>query len=296
MYSGECDVNKSEVLEKHLLNNYKFLRRFVIGRTYLNRRIVSFTIGRGGLLLTGAFHGAERITAMMLYKFLDDVCIKMENEIDFYNDVAKTGLTVVPMVNPDGVEISCNGVKTAGNNSEFVSECLIKSALPHKKWQANARGVDINHNFDAGYNEVKEKERELGINAPMPTRFGGEYAESERETNALCELCRDNNFKAAVALHSQGREIYYDYGNNTPNVSRDLAVKMAEISGYTMSRPQGIAVGGGFKDWFIEKFKRPAFTIEVGEGENPLSPETFDREYPRVSKMLNYLLDYLVDN
>ena len=296
MYSGECDVKKAEELEKHLFSKYRFLRRFVITKTHLNRRVVSYTLGRGGLLLAGAFHGAERITAMMLYKFLDEVCECMDNDADFYNAVVKTGLSVVPMVNPDGVEISCNGVHTAGKNSEFVSECLVKSGLSYKKWQENAKGVDINHNFNAGYSEVKRKERELWIIAPSVTRFGGEYAESERETKAWCELCRDNNYKVVAALHSQGREIYYDYGNNTPSVSRTLADKMAELSGYTVSHPEGVAVGGGFKDWFIETYSRPAFTIEVGKGENPLSPDEFGSEYPLVSKMLFHLLKYTINN
>lgn len=294
MYSGECDVKKCEELQKYLTGKYCFLRRLVIGKTQLSRKIVAFTLSKGGLILAGAFHGAERITAMMLYKFLDEVCSKMESDIKFYDAVIKTGLTVVPMVNPDSVEISCNGVHTAGNKAEFVSECLIKAGLPHKKWQANSNGIDINHNFDAGFYHVKQKERELGIISPSPTRYGGEYPESERESSALCDLCRDSDYSLAVALHSQGREIYYDYGNNTPNESQKLAYKMAELSGYAVSHPQGIAVGGGFKDWFIEHFHRPAFTLEVGLGENPLSPDIFDTEYERVRKMLEYLLCYTI--
>ena len=169
MYSGECDVRKSEELEKYLVSKYGFLRRLVIGKTELSRRIVAFTLGKGGLVLAGAFHGAERITSMMLYKFADEVCERMENDEKFCQSVMKNGLTIVPMVNPDGVEISCNGVHTAGKNAEMISECLIKAQLPHKKWQANANGVDINHNFDAGYSQVRQKERELGIFAPSPS-------------------------------------------------------------------------------------------------------------------------------
>lgn len=292
MYCGEFDVKKAEELEKFLLSKYRFLKRFVIGHTILSRRIVSFSIGKGGILCCGAFHGAERITAMILYKFLDEVCELMKNDRQFFDAVIHNGLTVVPMVNPDGVEISANSVHTAGLKSEFVSEYLVKAGLPHKKWQANARGVDINHNFDAGFHEVKENERKMGITEPSPTRYGGIYPESERETQALCDLCRDDDYTLAVALHSQGREIYYDYGANTPRQSLYLAQEMAKLSGYRVSQPSGIAVGGGFKDWFIEKFCRPAFTLEVGEGENPLSPDVFDSEYPRVSKMLFYLLQY----
>ncbi len=295
MYNGECDVKKCEELEMYLSGKYGFLRRLVIGKTALSRRIVAFTLGKGGLVLAGAFHGAERITAMMLYKFLDDVCDTMVGDESYYRAVMQAGLTIVPMVNPDGVEISCNGVYTAGQNAELVSECLIKAQLPHKKWQANSNGVDINHNFDAGYYQVKQKERELGIISASPTRYGGEYPESERESRALCDLCRDSDFCVAAALHSQGSEIYYDYGHNTPLVSLELANKMSSLSGYEVSHPHGIAVGGGFKDWFIEHFHRPAFTIEVGMGENPLSPEIFDSEYPRVFGMLSCLLHYTIN-
>lgn len=297
MYSGECDVRKALELERYLLNKYRFVRRFVIGRTILSRKINAYTIGgKGGVIYCGAFHGAERITSMMLYKFLDEVCERIVQDRRFFDAIKRVGLTVVPMVNPDGVEISINGVSTAGLNSEFVSECLLRAGVLNQKWQANARGVDINHNFDAGFSKVKENEMRMGITKPSHTRYGGEYPESERETVALCDFCRENKYSLAVALHTQGREIYYDYGNNTPSESICIADRMAHLSGYTVSRPEGIAVGGGFKDWFIEKFHRPAFTLEIGEGVNPLSPEIFDSEYPCVSKMLWNLLEYAIKN
>lgn len=293
MYSGECDVAKSEEIAEHLLNKYRFVRRFVIGKTILSRNIYAYTIGNKGVVLyCGAFHGMERITSMMLYKFIDEVGERMRKDRRLFDAVKRVGLTVVPMVNPDGVEISVNGVRTADKRAEFISECLVRAGVSHRKWQANARGVDINHNFDAGYEKVKANERSMGITAPSPTRYGGEYPESERETKAICKLCRDNNFSIAAALHTQGREIYYYYGENTPKNSFHIAPKMAQLSGYKASQPEGIAVGGGFKDWFIDKLHRPAFTLEIGEGVNPLSPEIFDSEYPRVSKMLWYLLEY----
>jgi len=35
----------------------------------------------------------------------------------------------------------------------------------------------------------------------------------------------------------------------------------------------------GYKDWFIQQFRRPGYTIEVGTGENPLPLEQFDEIY-----------------
>lgn len=290
--NNECDVKVCEEIGQSILNSHKMVRKFVIGITACRRNITAYSIGNGdGLLICGAFHGMERITSVMALRFLQEVCEKMEGDSKFSDFVYEKGLTIVPMVNPDGVEISLYGEKTAGNRAEFVSECLIKAGMPHTKWQANARGVDINHNFDAGYESVKENERKMGITSPAHTRYGGEFPESENETKALCDLCRRNNFCTAVALHTQGREIYYDFSQHTPKESFVLANKLSSLSGYSVAYPQGIAVGGGFKDWFIEKFFRPAFTFEIGKGVNPLSPEVFDDEYPRVSKMLWYLLE-----
>ncbi len=291
MGNTECDVKVCEEIGDSILSRYKMVRKFVIGRTACHRKIVAYNIGNGdGLLICSAFHGMERITSAMSLRFLSDVCEKMESNSDFATFVIQKGLTVVPMVNPDGVEISVHGVKTAGERAEFVSECLLKAGMPHTKWQANACGIDINHNFDAGFEKVKENERKMGINSPSHTRYGGKFPESERETKAICDLCRRNNFSTAVALHTQGREIYYDYGGNTPRNSLAIAQELSALSGYEVSHPQGIAVGGGFKDWFIEKFYRPAFTLEIGKGVNPLPTKIFSDEYPLVSNMLWYLL------
>lgn len=291
MVNAECDVKVCEEIGESILNSYKTVRKFVIGKTMCRRNIVAYNIGNGsGLLICSAFHGMERITSAMSLRFLRDVCEKMKSDGDFATFVMQKGLNIVPMVNPDGIEISVNGVETAGERAEFVSNCLVSAGMPNTKWQANACGVDINHNFDAGFDKVKENERKMGITSPSYTRFGGKFAESERETKALCDLCRRNNFQIAVALHTQGREIYYDFGEHTPQNSLEIAQELSALSGYEVSSPQGIAVGGGFKDWFIEKFHRPAFTLEIGKGINPLSPEIFDTEYPLVSNMLWYLL------
>ena len=44
---------------------------------------------------------------------------------------------------------------------------------------------------------------------------------------------------------------------------------------------------GGFKDWFIDKFRRPGFTVEIGIGKNPLPPERADSIYRQIKEMLS---------
>ena len=68
------------------------------------------------------------------------------------------------------------------------------------------------------------------------------------------------------------------------------AVRMAELSGYALDAPVGLAVGGGFKDWFISEFSRPAFTVELGRGTNPLSAAMTVPIYEKIEEMLVYCL------
>lgn len=97
------------------------------------------------------------------------------------------GLTIVPCVNPDGTEIALHGSDAAFKYKPLVE----KVCTDTYKWQANARGVDINHNFNAGWCRLKQLELKNNIKCPAPTRFGGNHPESEPETKALTTLCRN---------------------------------------------------------------------------------------------------------
>ena len=65
---------------------------------------------------------------------------------------------------------------------------------------------------------------------------------------------------------------------------------LSQTSGYKLSSPEGLAVGGGFKDWFIKTFNKPGFTIEIGKGKNPLPISDFDSIYKKLEKMLTISL------
>ena len=126
----------------------------------------------------------------------------------------------------------------------------------------------------------------MGIYGPAKSRYGGTKPESEPETKALINLCKRAKIRHTVALHSQGEVIYWCFGDNTPPRSRSIAEILATASGYALDIPVDIADGGGFKDWFIEEFNRPGFTIEMGKGENPLNAETAEDIYLNAREML----------
>ncbi len=287
---SKADRKTREILIGSLLTDYGFLTRDTIGESRCARPIDLLSVGsrRKQVLLTAGYHGMEWITTLLLLRFMDDVCHSILTGetmcgVKLAPLLNQRGLALIPCVNPDGVEIQINGAGTAGAYEALVTDA---SGGDTSHWQANACGVDINHNFAACWNELKAMELSNGIKAPAPTRYGGEYPESEPESRSVASYCRTGNITHALAFHSQGEEIYWDFGEYRAEESRQMALSMSQSSGYTVSEPTGLAVGGGFKDWFVSKFGRPAFTIEVGKGTNPLPMKDFDGIYDKIKEML----------
>ncbi|MBR5134736.1 MAG: gamma-D-glutamyl-meso-diaminopimelate peptidase [Clostridia bacterium] len=192
-------------------------------------------------------------------------------------------IVFIPQVNPDGVDIAVHGSKAGGGHAALLRA---HGADIRGFWQANANGVDLNHNFNAGRRELLALERSHGISGPCARRYGGSRAESEPEVAALCRLCRRMTFSHVVALHSQGEEIYWQYGDRTPPHAHMTARLFGNLSGYTPAEPSPIASHGGFKDWFIEEFGRMGFTFELGRGTNPLPLNQFEDVYRKARDML----------
>ncbi len=283
------EKERYETISK-LLRKYHFIKSEIIGNSHCGRKIEALSIGNPEeqILFCGAFHGMESITTYILLKFLDNLCDTVRtggnlSEICVERFLKRRGLVVVPCVNPDGVEIASRGAMSSGRYEKFVERV---SRGNTEKWQANANGVDINHNFDAQWEQLHRLEGENGIKSGAMTRYGGEYAHSEPETKAIVNYCKSRNIRHALAFHSQGEEIYWEFGKKTPPRAKLMANIMSKSSGYELSHAQGLAQGGGFKDWFIEEFKKPAFTIEVGKGENPLPFEDKEDIYEKLEEMM----------
>lgn len=291
---AECDLAQVRKTIARLRERYPALKTAVIGKSVGGREITALQIGRARsyVLYAGAFHGTERITAALLLRYVEALLRAQASDsrlcgFSVEQLLSAHGLLVVPMVNPDGCDIAIHGAAGAGF-SPIALHAICDGDYTH--YSANLRGVDINHNFDAGWAELHRKEQQAGIYAPAPRRYGGEKPMSEPETLAIAELCRKMPISHAVAFHSQGEVIYWDYGAHTPKNARKMAQAMAASSGYMLDQPDGIAVGGGFKDWFIEKLHRPAFTVEVGRGKNPLDPNAVDAIFDRLCEMMTLCL------
>ena len=286
------DLGYSQVskLIDRLLEKYSFLKCKSVGRSCAGREIFCLVPCESNeyVLYAAAFHGSENITCNIALMFTEQLCEALQTGgeiagLDARRAFYGRGVMVLPLVNPDGCEISVCGEAGAGYAADRIKR-LCGGNL--REWNANLRGVDINHNFPAGWDTLRAREKENGIYGPSPTRFGGFAPASEPETVALCNLCRENDIRHVMALHTQGEVIYWSWGDKAPARSAKMAEIMAAESGYALDYPSGLAEGGGFKDWFIEHTGRPGFTLEIGKGKNPLPANELPRLYSSVSDML----------
>ncbi len=286
----EYDSQTRNLIIESLCERYKFIKKSIIGKSSKGTDIKALKIGdsQAYCLIAAAFHGSERITSNLLLMFIERLCMALDCDgfisgLKARRAMTGRGVIFVPCVNPDGCDISLLGNAACGNMASKISK-LCRNDFSH--WNANFRGVDINHNFSAGWDNLRRLEKENGIYGPSPTRFGGYRPESEPETVALINLCRKTEMRHVIALHSQGEVIYWDYDNKKIPRSRKMAEIMATSTGYALDVPSGLAVGGGFKDWFITEFSRPGFTVEVGKGENPLPITDLEEIYRQTEEML----------
>ncbi len=275
---------------ENLCKKYNFVKSGNIGRSLVGRELPFLSIGEGNksILYVGTHHGMEWMTSMLLMKYAEEYCeaVKSRSAVGgSYADVifGARRIFIVPMLNPDGAELQ---IYQKDEKNPLTERLSAMSGGDYSKWQANGRGVDLNHNYNAGFDIYKRMEAELGITGGCATRYSGEYPESEPETSALCAFIRATDISMLAALHTQGGEIYYDYNGKAPTGARAIAERMSRLSGYRVSKPEGAASYGGLKDWFIEEFNRPGFTVECGYGENPLSLMVFSQVYHQVRKML----------
>ena len=258
-----------------LSDRYPFLQFSYLTESVMGKGIPILRLGEGEkeLYYIGTHHGAERITGALLLRFLCEFCTLAEGGHAIFGMnlayiLKSRSLFFIPVLNVDGADIAANG---APRDSLLYARLVgMNGSEDFTHWQANARGVDLNHNYDAGFAEYKRLEPTLGITGGGPTRFSGEAPESEPETGALCNYLRFNHPTAVLTLHTQGQEIYYTSGDRCPPRAVAAAQRLAKCTGYTLAAPEGAAAYGGLTDFCIQKLGIPAFTFECGKGKTPL--------------------------
>ena len=86
----------------------------------------------------------------------------------------------------------------------------------------------------------------------------------------MAALTRRFDPALTLAFHTQGEVIYWRFSDLEVPGAQDIAATFAAVSGYAAEETPYASGFAGYKDWFIQDFRRPGFTLEVGRGVNPL--------------------------
>jgi len=258
---------------------YPFIRRQSIGTSVMGKTIPEIRIGTGPRQVhaNASFHANEWITTPVLIRFLNEYLLALTNNgsirgVAMNPLYAATTLSLVPMVNPDGVNLVVAGLP---DEEPYRSDVLAinEESSDFSGWKANIRGVDLNNQFPA----LWEREAARGPQTPAPRDYAGTGPLTEPESQAMANLTRNSNFSRVLAFHTQGRVIFWGFEGLEPPESEVIVNEFARVSGY---QPIGYAdSSAGFKDWFIQEWRRPGFTIEVGQGTNPLPLTQLEQIY-----------------
>ena len=278
-----------------LAARYPFLSVRAIGETRYGRKLWQISVGIGPrkVLYNAAHHANEWITVPVLMKFLEDYARAVSENGRVYGFSAqalyqRTTLHLVPMVNPDGVDLVTGGLRREDPGwaeARALAENYPQIPFP-EGWKANLRGVDLNLNYPARWEQARQIKFAQGFDRPGPRDYVGAAPLSEPESEAVAGLTNRTEPGLTVSLHTQGNVIYWKFGSMEPPGARELGERFAAVSGYALEDVPYASGFAGYKDWFILTRDRPGYTVEVGAGENPLPLSQFDDIYARTLGIL----------
>lgn len=273
---------------ERLTQTYPFIRSETIGTTAFGRPIWAMRIGTGNrrVLYSASHHANEWITSTVLLKFVEDYAAAIEADGEIGGRSARAlsrdaTINIVPMVNPDGVDL-VTGVLQPGD-AQYERALSFARNYPNipfpEGWKANLNGVDLNLQYPAGWLMAREIKFMQGYTSPAPRDYVGRAPLNQAESLALYDYTQRVDPALVLAYHSQGKVIYYKYADIIIPGAEELAQRFAAVSGYALEDVPYASSFAGYKDWFIQYFRRPGFTIEVGEGVNPLPLSQFEEIY-----------------
>ena len=271
-----------------LVNTYPDLRTEVLTTTVFGNHVRTLTLGNGDrqVLFTAAHHANEWITALVLLKFAEDLAQAAAENKKLYGIDARTILKaatihLVPLVNPDGVDLVVGA--TQSDTVAYETALSLSQNYPNipfpQGWKANLLGVDLNLQYPALWLRAREIKFSQGYTRPGPRDYVGRAPLNQLESRALAKLTQALDPALVLAYHTQGKVIYWQFQDILVPGAKAYAEEFSRLSGYGLEEVPEESSYAGYKDWFIQYFRRPGFTIEVGTGENPLPLSQFDEIY-----------------
>ncbi len=281
--SASCD---DMILQ--IVKIYPFCRTELLTTTAFQRPVRTLVIGRGPrkVIYSASHHANEWITTLVLLKFAEEFARAIAENGEIFGEDARaleqqTSIYMVPMVDPDGVDLVVGAITPGSLQYEIARQFADNYpaiAFP-EGWKANLLGVDLNLQYPAGWLQAREIKFSQGFTSPAPRDYVGRAPLNQLESRALAGYTEFIDPALVLAYHSQGKEIYWQFEDYQVPGAQELGEEFARVSGYSLAEAPYASSFAGYKDWFIQYFRRPGYTIEVGAGQNPLPISQFDEIY-----------------
>lgn len=270
-----------------LAARYPFITLDEMGKSVMGQPLYTLTLGSGSnrVFYNASHHANEWITTPLLLHFIEELAHAAVFDESIYSIPAakllqSSTLCVAPAVNPDGIDL-VTGALTSGAYYEraiSISEDYPEIPFP-SGWKANILGTDLNLQYPAGWSLAKEIKFAQGFISPAPRDYVGSAPLSAQESRSVYDFTLTYSPALTLSYHTQGNTIYWKYLNYEPTRSKAIAQEFGRISGYAVEETPYASGFAGYKDWFIQNFDRPGYTIEAGSGTSPLPLTDFESIY-----------------
>ena len=249
-----------------LAARYPMLAVGEFGRSVLGRPLWYLTLGSGPKLVfyNAAHHANEWITTPLLLTFCEQLCARLGDG----GDGDMEGQNIRDLLS----KVTLNSENTAA--AKALANHYPDIPFP-SGWKANIRGIDLNLQYPAGWSTAREIKFAQGYTRPGPRDYVGPAPLVAPESLAMYGFTRALDPLLTLSYHTQGRVIYWQYDGYDVPGSEAIARQFAAVSGYAVADTPYASGHAGYKDWFIQDYRRPGFTIEAGSGENPLPLSQF---------------------
>lgn len=285
------DINFSSALVGYcvrgLAARYPFISTGEIGKSVMGRPLWRMSLGWGEnrVLYNASHHANEWICTPVLLKFTEELASAYAAGERIFSISAGELLDyatiyIIPAVNPDGIDLVTGELQSGEyyNRAQRIGANYPAFPFPDG-WKANIRGIDLNLQYPAGWEQAKENKFSQGIVSPAPADFVGSGPLVAPEARAMYDFTLALDPALILAYHTQGEVIYWKFLDYEPENSRNIAGTLSAVSGYAVEDTPYASGFAGYKDWFIQDFNRPGYTIEAGLGVNPLPLSQFAQIY-----------------
>lgn len=272
-----------------LAARYPFIRTGEAGKSHMGRPLWTMTLGEGQnrILYNAAHHANEWITTPILLRFTEELAAAYAGGGSVFGTPAAeilsyATLCLVPAVNPDGIDLVTGDIVSGEyyEQARAIAADYPEFSFP-SGWKANIQGIDLNLQYPAQWEQARENKFAQGIRSPAPADYVGPAPLAAPESRAMYDFTLAYDPALILAYHTQGEVIYWRFADYEPSGSRRIAELFSDVSGYAVEDTPFASGFAGYKDWFIQDYDRPGYTIEAGQGVNPLPISDFPGIYEK---------------